>query len=329
MATKKATRKSPTTEKVATRKTTVKKAAPAKATTTVRTVSAKEATPVKRARRTLPETTVNVVLAELIGTFVLSLVFVMTANDMTPLYVGLTFAVLVMTLGAVSGAHLNPAVTFGLWSVKKVRAMMLPFYWAAQLLGAMAAVVVLSLVSGQQLGLDFSHFLNFDMSVFWVELVGTAVFLFVLTSIFNRVDLTSGNKALGAGLALFVGLIVAGSMFAPVSKAAETNYLKDLQSEASKTKSGSPDMAKLREVSVPNTILVGNATLNPAVALAATEATSADDVYARYGINDSAQTSKNTPSPYSRFSLEVIVATLIGAVVGASLTRLVGYSFKK
>lgn len=326
MATTKAKSKSSTTKKT-TSKTTAKKAAPAKATTTVTTVSAKGASGKKLASK-LPSNLTNIVLAELLGTFVLALVAIMTVADITPLYVGLTLAALTMTIGAVSGSHVNPAVTFGLWSIKKVKSVLLPFYWGAQLIGAMAAVVVMSLVSGAQLGLDFGNFFNFNMAVFWVELIGTAVFLFILTSVIQRNDISASGKSIGVGLALFIGLVLSGSLFAPVATTAEADYLEALQTKASESESGSPDMEALRNVEIPSAILVGGATLNPAVALASTEATSAQEVYARYGINDQADTSADTSSYYTRFTLEVIVATLIGAVVGAGLTRLIGYSFK-
>lgn len=328
MAEEKAKRKS-TTSASSSRKKTVKKAAPAKATTTVRTVSAKEVSKTsKKTREKLPENTANIVLAEAIGTFVLALVAVMTASDIVPLYIGLTFAALVMTIGAVSGAHVNPALSFGLWTARKIKGMMLPFYWGAQLLGAMAAVVVMSLISGSQLGLDFSHFLSFDMAIFWIELIGVAVFMYILTNVMDRTDISATGKSLGYGFALFVGLIVAGSLLAPVSSTAEADYLKALQDEASKTTEGSPDMAALRAVDVPRTVLVGSATLNPAIALATTETSSAEEIFARYGINDTTSTADTTPIN-SRLGVEVLAATFIGAAAGANLSRLISYRFKK
>lgn len=333
MATTKAKSKSSSTKKT-TSKTTVKKAAPAKAKTTVTTIT----TPTKSASSTeksatrskvkLPSNLTNIVLAELIGTFVLALVATMTAADITPLYVGLTLAALVMTIGAVSGAHVNPAVTFGLWSMKKVKSILLPFYWGAQLIGAMAAVVVASLVSGSQLGLDFGHFLNFDWSIFAIEFIGAAIFLFILTSVISRSDVSASGKSIGVGLALFIGLVAAGSLITPVVKTAEAQYLKDLQAKAAESETGTPDMEKLREMPVPSSILVGGATLNPAVALASTEAKSAEEVWAGYGINDSSSTNADTSSTYTRFTAEVILATMLGAVAGAGLTRILGYTFK-
>jgi MIP family channel proteins len=52
---------------------------------------------------------------------------------------GLVLAVLVSSLGAVSGAHFNPAVTFGLWIAGKIDAPRAGMYVVAQLVGAVLA----------------------------------------------------------------------------------------------------------------------------------------------------------------------------------------------
>lgn len=338
MATTKATRKSTTSKSTAARQTTAKKA-PAKATTTVRTVSssAKPAPKTTAIAAKDNKTTkrnddnVNIVLAELIGTFILALVAVATVTELLPLFIGLTYALLIMVVGAVSGAHLNPAVTFGLWTARKIKGATLPFYWGAQLLGGMAAVVVLSAVSGSTMGLDFTHFLDFSWTIFLVELIGTTVFLFGLTSVISRLDLSVTGRAFGVGLSLFAALVVAGSLYAPVPERAEADYLAKLQEVATSTQEGNddgqPDYAELREVEVPRSMLIGGATLNPALALATTESTTLNEVHSRYNINDAA-VSDDGDSSYSRFSAEVIVATLIGAALGANLALLVAYRFK-
>ena len=51
-------------------------------------------------------------LGELIGTFVLAIIAVTIGQ---PLITGFTLIVLVLALSAISGSHLNPAVTFGFW----------------------------------------------------------------------------------------------------------------------------------------------------------------------------------------------------------------------
>lgn len=83
-------------------------------------------------------------VAELVGTF--ALVFVggcAIANNPGLLGVslahGLTMAVMVTATAAISGGHLNPAVTLGLFIGGKMDAKRLGAYWAAQLIGASAA----------------------------------------------------------------------------------------------------------------------------------------------------------------------------------------------
>src|SRR4029077_11454237 len=52
---------------------------------------------------------------------------------------GLILAVLVSSLGAVSGGHFNPAVTFGLWVAGKIDPWRAGLYIVAQLVGAALA----------------------------------------------------------------------------------------------------------------------------------------------------------------------------------------------
>ena len=95
----------------------------------------------------------KVFVAELIGTF--ALVFAGSAVSMynpgllaIALAHGLTLAVVAYALGYISGAHVNPAVTFGLalnGTVKWIEAVV---YWIAQFAGAVLAGFVLSAVVG-------------------------------------------------------------------------------------------------------------------------------------------------------------------------------------
>jgi MIP family channel proteins len=56
---------------------------------------------------------------------------------------GLALAVMVSALGAVSGGHFNPAVTFGVWITGRIDAMRGGLYVIAQLVGGLAAALVL------------------------------------------------------------------------------------------------------------------------------------------------------------------------------------------
>src|SRR6202171_5966336 len=56
---------------------------------------------------------------------------------------GLAIAVMVTTIGHISGGHFNPAVTIGYWVTKRLNTLDVILYWVAQLAGAIAAAFLL------------------------------------------------------------------------------------------------------------------------------------------------------------------------------------------
>lgn len=306
MATKKAT-------SAAKKRTTTKRPAAKKVTTStrVRTVTAEKTTTPKPATRaattpvqadveaTKTPSIISIVIAEIVGTFILVMVALLTAQDIVPLFVGLTFVVLVLAIGAISGSHVNPAVTFGLWSIRRLKTMLVPVYWAAQFIGAMAAVVLINAISAGGFTLDFSKFTSLNWSILVVELVGTTVFLFGLAAATHKENnLSNGARAVGVGLSLMVGLLVATSLFGRVQS--------------------SIDQTKIQSIAdVPAELRVKGVALNPAVAVAATENT--DSELSRL---PAAKDEKK----YSRFTLDVILGTLAGAAIGANLYALLARS---
>lgn len=59
---------------------------------------------------------------------------------------GLAYAIMVSSLGHISGGHLNPAVTIGVWVTRKIGTFEALLYWIAQLAGATAAAYLLTLI---------------------------------------------------------------------------------------------------------------------------------------------------------------------------------------
>src|SRR3954453_9144515 len=99
--------------------------------------------------------------AELIGTFWLVLggggSAVITANFPgvgigivgVAIAFGLTVLTMAYAIGHISGCHLNPAVTIGLWAGNRFHSREILPYWVAQVAGAVAAAfVVLFIASG-------------------------------------------------------------------------------------------------------------------------------------------------------------------------------------
>lgn len=319
MATKKVTKKvastkstkAVTTAKAAPQKTaaaTTKKAPVVKSETVVKTRSSKN-------KFALPDNLINIITAEAVGTFVLTLVAILsTAYFMLPFYVGLTLTLMVMAIGIISGSHINPAVTFGLWSMRKVKTAVVPFYWVAQFLGAMAAVVMIGAFSKNGFALHFDHFFTFSWSIFALELVGAAVFLFGLAAVISRSDLNAFGKAFGIGMSLTIALVATSSIMPHIQRAAFTEYQESQQSES--IEAGADNTTG----QYPHDNYVTGATLNPAVALAVTESTDSQ-LQGSQSVVDGEKT-------YTRLSAEVILGTLIGAALGGNLFLLINYRAK-
>lgn len=232
-------------------------------------------------------------LAELVGTLILVLVAVTVAN---PIIVGFVLVVLVLAVGAISGAHLNPAVTFGLWSVKKLESIKLPFYWAAQILGALFALLIIQMFSNADFSLSLASFSSFENKLVAAELLGTAVFTFAIAAAVHR-GLADAAKSLAIGFGLLAGLAVGGGLLGQA--------LQNVQSPTSENQ----EVARITKVD--------GVTLNPAVALAATEKAEQQGSLDMLGQEE--EKAKEAKQPASRLTLETIVGTLLGGAIGMNL----------
>jgi MIP family channel proteins len=63
---------------------------------------------------------------------------------------GLAMAIMVSALGHISGGHFNPAISIGFWVTKRIGTLEAFLYWAAQILGAIAAAFLLKAVIPQE-----------------------------------------------------------------------------------------------------------------------------------------------------------------------------------
>ena len=69
---------------------------------------------------------------------------------------GLTVLTMAYSVGHISGCHLNPAVTLGLWAGGRFEARDVIPYWAAQVLGATIAAVLLMLIASGSPAFDLA-----------------------------------------------------------------------------------------------------------------------------------------------------------------------------
>ncbi len=60
---------------------------------------------------------------------------------------GLSLLVAAYAIGSISGCHINPAVTLGLWVIGKTKSRDLPFYLVGQFIGGMVGATVIYIIA--------------------------------------------------------------------------------------------------------------------------------------------------------------------------------------
>ena len=170
-------------------------------------------------------------LAETVGTFMLVLTIVSTAIGATlakpvagvpygslavPLAGGIVLAVAVASLGHVSGAHLNPAVTVGLAVNRRFPWRFVPAYVGGQLVGAMgAALVAWGFYGGRarsvaHLGATYPAPGVSVGSAFAVEAVVTFMLVLVVISVATDSRVPPGVAGMAIGAALAAAIFISG-----------------------------------------------------------------------------------------------------------------------
>jgi len=124
---------------------------------------------------------------------------------------GLTVLTMAYTIGPISGCHLNPAVSIGLWAGGRFPANQLLPYIGAQLLGAIIAGGVLYLIASGKAGFDVTT--GFASNGYGAHSPGgyslqaALITEVVMTMMFLLVILGSTDKRAPAGMApLAIGL---------------------------------------------------------------------------------------------------------------------------
>lgn len=135
---------------------------------------------------------------------------------------GLTVLTIAYSLGHISGAHLNPAVTFGLWAGGRINGSDILPYVIAQVLGAIAAAGVLYVIvtgNGSAIG-DFAANGYGAHSPGKYSMMAAIVTEFVMTFMFLIIILgaTDAKAPSGfAGIAIGLGLTLIHLISIPVT----------------------------------------------------------------------------------------------------------------
>jgi aquaporin Z len=152
-------------------------------------------------------------VAEFLGTGVLTLLVLSVQRSTigVPFFValaaGLTVALMVFSVGRVSGGHFNPAVTIGLWTARQISTLTGALYVAMQLLGAWAAYGLYTYFVNNSLQQVGGHFSG---RILVAEAVGAGIFSFGMAGALYQ-GYTRAVQASVTGLAYMVGIIAASS----------------------------------------------------------------------------------------------------------------------
>ena len=125
---------------------------------------------------------------------------------------GLTVLTMAYAIGHVSGCHLNPAVSFGLWAGKRFAGKELLPYIIAQVLGAIAAAAVLYVIASGKAGFELGGFASNGygehspggysmLAALVAEVVLTFFFLFIILGATDE-RAPKGFAPIAIGLAL-------------------------------------------------------------------------------------------------------------------------------
>ena len=135
---------------------------------------------------------------------------------------GLTVLTIAYSLGHVSGAHLNPAVTIGFWAAGSISANQVLPYIASQIVGAIVAAGVLYIIvtgNGSSIG-DFAANGYGEHSPGKYSMLAAIVTEFVMTFMFMLIILGSTYEkapAGFAGIAIGLGLTLIHLISIPVT----------------------------------------------------------------------------------------------------------------
>lgn len=95
-------------------------------------------------------------VAELLGTFILSAAFIQLASNTNYGTLGIAFVLATVTIafGAISGSHFNPAVSIAQWITRRINGVKAVSYVIAQVLGAILAFFILTGINN--IGFDYN-----------------------------------------------------------------------------------------------------------------------------------------------------------------------------
>jgi aquaporin Z len=111
----------------------------------------------------------------------------------------------IFTIGDISGAHINPAVTIAFWVARRFSTLDVLPYILAQCLGAIAAAGVLQYLFGSDASLGVTHFDPDVLSVTQAFILEVLLTWFLM---FDVINVSTGSKEKGITAAIALGGVI-------------------------------------------------------------------------------------------------------------------------
>src|SRR6185369_16069647 len=108
----------------------------------------------------------RIALAEAVGTLILVVggpgTAILATGSFTPsssvgvlgvaIAFGLSLLCAAYAIGSISGCHINPAVTVGLWAIGKTKSTDVPWYIGGQVVGGVVGAAIIFVIAASQTG---------------------------------------------------------------------------------------------------------------------------------------------------------------------------------
>ena len=125
-------------------------------------------------------------LAEFVGVTVFLTAITASASGFKPLSLAIALGLMILLTGAVSGGHLNPAVTLFFFARKEITLGTLLAYVAAQIAGAIAGANLGVLFTGSKLVGITASAINVAPAAFTGEVVATAGLVWIIGTLIQN-----------------------------------------------------------------------------------------------------------------------------------------------
>ena len=156
-------------------------------------------------------------VAEFVGTALLALIIgagTLYDSIFVPVYAGMMVAALVYTIGSVSGAHMNPAVSLAMAFFKSITWLQFLVHIVAQVAGAFAGFWLVTSMFGSQPAAPMGD----STAVLSAEFISALILVFVITHVvMGKISAVVSGLAIGLAitLAAVIGSAAGAGVFNP------------------------------------------------------------------------------------------------------------------